>query len=455
MGKFANAMNYNKSFYKKLISLSVPIMFQNLLANAVSFLDTLMVGQFGSDEIAAVGAANQVFFLVSLFSFGIASGASVFLSRYFGEKSYQKMEKVMGFCLVVTIVGGLIWAAASMFAPKLIMNLFTFDENVVAIGAGYQRIVSLSYIFYAVSQSLSIGFRSINKAKIPLLATFISLLLKVIGNWILIFGIGPFRGMGVIGAAIVTFIARLVELVILCFSIVRLDVPFKIRSSEAFRWNRKFLISYISTCLPVFSGEMVWALGMTVYKIAFSKLGIEALAAVSVIESISNLIFVSINGVGNAATIMIGNAIGVGKTDNVCQEGKILMKISIAIGVIMGIIIFAVTPFVPLLFEVSESVREMISSSLVVIALFQPIKAQTMVAIVGLFRGAGDTSYAFSLELISVWLIGVPLSFLGACLGLPLWAVYLLQNGDEAFKVIASWVRIHNRKWISKIDGDW
>jgi putative efflux protein, MATE family len=442
----------NKTFYKTLSSLAVPIMLQNLLASSVSFADTLMIGKLGQNAIAAVGIANQVFFLVNLFCFGIVSGLSVFLSRYYGAGNTEKMRSVTALGLSLTVAGGLIWALASLFFPEQIMHIFTREAEVVTIGAGYQRIVAVSYLFFAVSQTFSIGFRSIGKASIPLYATTFSLVLNIVGNWILIFGIGPAPALGAYGAAIATLISRFAELIILLFFTFKNVVPFRIKSRCDFKWKKDFLATYFKTSVPVFCNEMLWALGMTMYKVAISLLGVEAIAATSVTQSIADLFFVLCIGVGNAGTIMIGQRLGRGDREGTLKMGKKLMIVSLWIGIGMGILMASLAPFIPRLFNIGTELYSMIVKSLLVIAVLQPVKSLNMTAIVSLMRGAADTRFALVAEISAVWAVGVPMSFIAAALfHAPLWAVYLAQNTDEVVKLIISLFRLRTPVWIKQL----
>ncbi|MGN0907605.1 MAG: MATE family efflux transporter, partial [Bullifex sp.] len=185
-------MDTKRDFFRKLFAIALPIMLQNLLSSSLSFIDTLMIGQLGADQIAAVGIANQIFFLVNLFIFGIASGASIFFSQYHGAGRHDEMEKVMGLALTVSLTVSALFAAVSFFCPELTVRLFTDDPFVTEISSSYQEWVAVSYIFFAVSFVHSIALRSIGSAGIPLIASVISMTMNMAGNWLLIFGIGPF-----------------------------------------------------------------------------------------------------------------------------------------------------------------------------------------------------------------------------------------------------------------------
>ena len=201
-------MEQSKSFYKTLMLIAFPIMLQNLLSTSLSLVDTLMIGQLGANQIAAVGIANQIFFLINLFIFGIASGASIFFAQYYGAKKYEELEKITALALSISLIASILFTIVSLIAPNYIVYLFTTQTDVVEISSQYQRWVAISYIFFAISFTHGIAFRSIGKGNIPLIATFISLGLNAIGNYLLIFGIGPFPALGAEGAAIQASIMR-------------------------------------------------------------------------------------------------------------------------------------------------------------------------------------------------------------------------------------------------------
>ncbi|MEG0230177.1 MAG: MATE family efflux transporter, partial [Oscillospiraceae bacterium] len=93
-----------KSFYKTLIAIALPIALQNLIAQGVSMMDTLMIGQLGDAQISGVASANQIFFILSLITFGLAGGASVLCSQYWGKKNTEAIRKIFGFSIKFSII---------------------------------------------------------------------------------------------------------------------------------------------------------------------------------------------------------------------------------------------------------------------------------------------------------------------------------------------------------------
>lgn len=207
----------NKEFIQRLLMLALPIMGQNLLISSVSFVDTLMIGMVGEVQLAAVGLANQLFFLISLFYFGVSSGAAIFVSQYWGSQDLKRMHKVIGIALITNLVGSLVATIGSLFFPHQLLMIFTKDALVVELGSQYLVIVAVSYLFTAVVMIYSAALRSTTDARTPLYTSALSIIVNVILNYVLIFGKLGFPKLGVAGAAIATAIARLAEMLLLLY----------------------------------------------------------------------------------------------------------------------------------------------------------------------------------------------------------------------------------------------
>ena len=434
----------------RLSLVALPIMLQNLLTSSLSFLDTLMIGQLGQQEIAAVGIANQVYFVISLLFFGIASGTSIYLAQYYGAGEYGKMRKAMSFATMLCLAGGAIVSILSFIFSDAIIRIFSAEQAVIDAGSTYLRYVAFSYMFSAVSATLSIGFRSTGKASLPLIVSFVSLTMNAIGNYLLIFGIGPFPFLGVAGGAISTFIARLAEMLILALLAWGRHEPFAFAPRKDLGWDRTFIESFAITALPVVLNELFWSLGMTLYKVAYSSLGTEALAAVNITESIGNFFFIAMMGIANGATIVLGNEIGSGNPDKARGWAMDLIVISLLTGAVMGTLEFLLAPLFASWFNVTAAVAMTAISALKVSSFRQPLKSLNMCMIVGVLRSGGDTRYAVFAELGGIWLIGIPLAFIGTrILGLPLPWIYAICAAEEIFQLIAESIRMKNGRWLN------
>jgi len=435
-----------------MFSIALPVVFQGLLTNSLSFVDTLMIGQLGEEAIAAVGLANQMFFLISLLFFGISSGSSIFLSQFWGAGNEKNIKRVIGLSVTVAFVGASFSAVFSFFIPTQMMHIFTYDDVVVSYGVTYLKIVAISYVFTAISQVLSTALRVIGHARIPLGVALLSLSMNALGNYLLIFGVGPFPELGVAGAAIATAISRLAEVTLLLYITYKKHPVLAIREKSSFHWDKTFLRLVIPTSLPVILNELFWALGMTTYKVAFSRIGISALAAVNVNEAIANLFFVAMMGVSNATLIMIGIKIGEGRTDLAKLYAKRFILIALVTGIGAGLMEALLAPWFANLFNIPDEVRKMAVYCLLVNAMMLPFKSVNMAVIVGILRAGGDTRFSMFAEMFGVWAIGVPLAFFGVLvLNLNIWQMYLLVGMEELTKLVISIVRVLRGKWITDL----
>ncbi len=437
----------NGNFYGRLAYICVPIMVQNLISSALSFVDTLMIGQIGQNEIAAVGIANQVFFLISLFFFGIASGTGIFLSQFHGSGEKEKMRSTMAFASTICVTGALLISAYSFFFPESILNIFTKDPLVTAPGRDYLTWVAISYVFSAVSSTLSIGFRAINKAHWPMVVTMISLTTNAIGNYLLIFGIGPFPEMGVAGAALATTLSRLMEMMMLMFLTWKKKQDFAFGRKD-FSWEAGFMRSFSSTSIPVVFNEVFWSLGMILYKVAYSKLGTEALATINITESIANFFFIAMMGIGNGATILLGNMLGAGRKEEAKKNARLILRLAVVTGIFMLAFEYLSAPVFTSWFNVSSQVALTAVACLRLNAVLQPIKSLNMVVIVGILRSGGDTKAAMAIEMASLYAVGVPLAFFFVLvLSWPLFLVYIATGFEELVKLMLGYARYRKYKW--------
>ncbi|MFO7780826.1 MAG: MATE family efflux transporter, partial [Spirochaetia bacterium] len=228
------------SFVPTLVKLALPIALQHLLMTVLNLADTLMVGQLGEVQIGAIALGNQIFFLLMLFLFGVGSGSAVFASQYWGRRDVAGVRRAMGISLLTGCAGAIVFTALGVFTPELLLSVFTSDPAVISEGAGYLRIVALSYLVTSISMGYVHALRSVGDTRLPLYATAISITLNVAGNYVLIFGALGFPALGVQGAAIATAIARVVELSLILLVVYRRRGPTAATLADLFRFDWTF-----------------------------------------------------------------------------------------------------------------------------------------------------------------------------------------------------------------------
>ncbi|MDK1028675.1 MAG: MATE family efflux transporter [Anaerolineae bacterium] len=442
----------DKSFMRTMLGLAIPISIQQLLAASLNMLDVVMVGQLGETSIAAIGLANQVFFLLILFLFGVTSGMAIFTAQYWGKKEVGNIRKVLGISLIVSLGVGLLFTLAAMLVPESIMRFYTEDVEVIELGSQYLRIVSISYIFMAITTAYFAILRSITMVKVTVVVSAIALALKTGIGYLLIFGIGPFPALGVRGAAIGTTIGWIFQCGLIIMLVYALKTPLAANPFTYFRFNRTFLGKVLKTAMPATANEVFWSVGFTIYHAVYARIGTDAIAAIQINATIEELAYVLFLGLGNACAVMVGNRIGEGKKEDAFEYARRFLILVVFVAFISGgLILFIGEPVIGF-FDISIKAANSARILILIFSLTAWVRAINFILFVGVLRAGGDTRFAMFMELFSVWVIGVPAALIGGfVLHLPVYGVYLMVFIEELVKVFIITRRYISRKWIHEL----
>lgn len=441
-----------KEFYLQLITIALPIIIQNLITSSLNMVDTVMIGQLGEVEIAAVGIANQYFFLFNLIIIGISSGCGVFIAQFWGQGDIKNIKKILVLGLLISITVSLLFTVLARFYPEQIMSIFNKNPQVIREGIIYLKEVSISYVFTAVSFCYMMASRSIGKTFFPMLVSGLALVCNTFLNYVLIFGYLGAPALGVKGAAIATVIARLIEmLVLLSLIYLRIDV-LKACWRDLKELSAEYAGKAFRTILPVVLNDSCWGLGFVVYSVVYGRIGTQAFTAVQITNTVQNLFTVVVFGMASAAAVMVGHRIGEGKE----EEGEVyawrFSALSLICGLLLGIMLATTAPSILLVFKISTEVYNSALHIMYITALFMPIRVFCIVQIIGVLRGGGDVRFSFVAEAITMWCIGVPVAFLSAfVLCLPVEYVVTLVMLEELTKFIVIIVRLLSKQWIKNL----
>lgn len=439
-------------FYAKVFAIALPIAFQNIITSSLNLIDTFMISALSTEAIAGVSLANKVFFLLFLTLFGISSGSSILTAQYWGIKDVKNIRKVLGICLTFGVAAATLFTLGALFAPELIMRIFSPDALVIEEGVSYLRIIAFSYIVTSISFAYVFILRSTGNVKLPVTVTVIAIVINTFLNWVLIYGNLGAPAMGVRGAAIATVIARVFECILLLSVIYLNRLPAAGKFKEMFSFRLDFVKKYLVTVMPVIGNEMMWALGVTMYDIVYGHMGGAVTASMGITKSVEQFTFFLVWGVGNAAGVVLGNALGAGDKELAYDYAKRLMKFMIMIGIAVGVVVALLAIPISNLFNVEEIVKINIRNCLYVLAVFGTIKALNMLIIVGILRSGGDTTYCMILDAGAVWLVAVPIAFFaGWYLKLEIHWVYALVMSEEVVKVFFGYMRTHSKKWLKNL----
>ncbi|WP_297430470.1 MATE family efflux transporter [Clostridium sp.] len=442
----------DKKFIRKAIAITVPITLQALLNTSLNLVDTVMIGSLGQSSIAAVGLANKVFFVFTLLLFGIISGSSILTAQYFGKRDIKNIRRVLGMSLGIGLIGSFLFVIPSLICPSIVMSIFTPNENIIKIGASYLAIAAISYPLTAITNVYVALLRGINQVKTPVVITMFSIVIKIILNYALIFGHFGMPALGVQGEAIATLIARTIECTCIVLTVYYQKGPAAAKFKELISFNKKFVKLYFTTVSPVIVNEFMWGLGVTMYSLVYGRMGDGAVAAITITQTVEQIMTVIFQGISAATAVILGNELGAKKLEEAEIHAKYFIILQFICALMMALICFVIRNPIITLFNVTDIVGTDISRCLIVFIIYLPFKIFNWVNIVGILRSGGDTKVALMLDISGVWLVGIPFAYLGGMiLGLPIYYVYAMVGFEEVYKFILGFRRYKKKVWLKNL----
>lgn len=443
----------DKNFYKVLFSITLPIAAQNFITFTVSLADSLMLGKVGEIALSGANLANQLFFILMIITFGVTSAAMVFASQYWGKNDVYSMKRVITIMLRLAAVISVAASALAICIPETVMSWYSDDAAVIEAGASYLRIIGWAYPFYSITNAMASVLRSAHIVKISIVIYLSSLIVNISLNWVLIFGHLGAPAMGVEGAAIATAVARLVEFIILIIYLAFFEKKIHYTIKDFFVSVKDYLGAFFKTGAPVVLNEAIWSIGTSVLSMIIGHISTEFVSANSIANIIWQCVWVVVSGMGNATSVVIGNAIGRGeKKETVLNKAKTIVLIAAIMGIFSAITLLIIRGPVINFYEVSAETKALAYDLIVSYAIIIVFQAMSVQYIVGIFRGGGDTKTAMIVDVLFLWITAIPL---GALTGLVLgWAppfVYLMLRSDELLKNIIGFLRLRSGKWIRDI----
>lgn len=456
----------DRIFLEKSFRIALPVAMQGMLNTIVNLVDTMMIGTLGETTIAAVGLANKVFFVFSLLVFGIVSGSGVLAAQYWGNNDVRNIRKVLGLALSLALGGAFLFLIPAAVCPALVMRIFTVSPETIRIGSSYLVIAAMSYPFTAFTNVYVAMLRAVGQVKLPVATSCMAILINIVLNFLLIFpardvslGIGgmtvihvPGAGLGVAGAALATLTARIAEASVLVLAVYMKKFPIACRIREMFGYSRAFIRQFIGTCTPVIANEFMWGLGVTLYSLAYGRMGDNAVAAITIATTIQDIVFVLFQGLSAATSVILGNEMGAGNLKRAETYASYFFRLVFLLSAAGMVIILMIRGPILSIYNISPEVELDAARCLLAFVLFLPAKMFNLICIVGVLRSGGDTRVCLFLDTSGVWCIGVPLAFLGGLFfRFPIYVVYGMVMLEEVYKAILGYIRYRQKKWLRNL----
>ena len=447
----------DRNFYKSYIALALPMILQNAVTNLVSFLDNIMVGQLGTEQMSGVAIVNQLIFVYNLAIFGAVSAASIFGAQYFGKGNHKGHMYSFRFKLYAALTVTALTILLFVTKGENLISLYLTDTSgsgatgaALQYGLEYLIIMIAGLIPFAVNQAYATNIKETGQTLLPMIASFVAVGSNAILDYLLIFGIGPFPELGVQGAALATVIARYIEaLMIIIWAHRHREKNRYLKGAyTGFGIPADELKAIIIKGLPLMMNEVLWAAGMTAVIQCYSIRGLEVVAGLNLATTITNLFNIIYLQLGACISIVVGQYLGAGKLKEAKDADNKMIVFSVFCCVIVAVCMLFIGRFFPQIYNTSEEIRALATKFIAVSAIIMPFCSFSHASYFTL-RSGGKTMVTFLFDSVFTWIIIVPIAFLLAHFtGLGIVSVYFLVQATELIKVVIGYFMIRSNVWL-------
>lgn len=444
----------DRSFYRSLVTLAVPISLQNLVTFAVSFADNVMIGSLGDDAISGVYIGGQLQSVLQMFVGGIEGAILILAAQYWGKKDTQSIRKVVSIGIKFALAVGLLSSLVAVLFPQWVIRAFTTEPGVIQEGAAYVQIVGFTYLFFSVSQVMIAAMRSVETARIGLYISCMALVINVCLNYVFIFGHFGFPAMGVRGAALATLVSRILEMCVGIGYVFFVDQKLRFGLKDLLHTDRQLLRDFIRYGLPVIGGQVVWAINSLANTKILGYYSAGVIAAASITGMLHNLVYVWMNGMSSAVGIITGKTVGAGQYEKMKEYSKTVQMIFLFVGLISGAAVFLAREGFISLYNASPEAQAYSRQFINVISVTIIGTCYQAACLFGLVKSGGDISFVFKNDTIFVFLVVIPSSLLAMWLGAPPWVVFACLKCDQILKCFVAIVKINRYNWMKNLTRD-
>ncbi len=442
------------SLLRRFWQLAVPVSLQSMVGALYGVVDMYMVGHLGASAVAAVGLASSFIGVLFLVLVALGSGVGVLAAQYHGHGSADGVRQVtaqgilLSLACCLPLIGLMVWQAPALLA------LASHDPQLVSQGAPFLAVVAVSILCPAITIPFESSLRATGVVLLPAVLGMACIPLNALLNYLLIFGAGPIPAMGVLGSALGTLLVRGLHLLVLVGLCYLRHLPARVGRAD---WRRALqrtpLRHFMQIAVPLLVHDVLWALGMIVYNLVFARSGVTALAAFSQLGVIESVLICAFVGCSVACSTLLGQSLGNGQLQVAWQQARTLLIACLVLALGGGLLLcWGSGAIAHWSTRLQGEALDFYRYGLQVLGLTLSIRILNMVGIVGVLRSGADTRATIVIDLVGMWLVGLPLAAAGILYAQwPFYLLYLIPVLQELIKLLMTLWRIRQRYWLRNL----
>ena len=440
------------AFYKRLATLAFPIAGQNLISFAVGLVDNIMVASLGESAVGGVFVFNQLQNILQMLVMGVWAALVIIAAQYYGKRDILSVKTLCAIAMRFVVLIGLALTVVMALFGRQVLGVLTNEPSVLGEGLHYAKYMKFSFVFFCMSNVLLACLRSSGIVRIGLIVSCVTVVTDAGLNYLLIFGKLGFPAMGVAGAALATLISRMVEFAIVVCFLLRREQTLRLRPKDMLLRNRRLARDYFTYGFPVILGDILWGFGGAAQTAILGRMGAAVIAASAMTSNIYQIFAVLVYGISNAGSLMVGQMIGKDQFDMAKRYTKTLQVVYLGVGIFSAALLLLSRGLALRVYPAVEAETLHYTGQFLVVMDFMLVGTAYQMASLQIVRAGGATHFVLVNDLIFVWLVVVPLSYLMAFVWQgPPWAVYLCLKCDQVLKCGVAAVKVNRFRWMKTL----
>ncbi len=451
----------DKKFYGRVLKVAVPIMIQNGISNFVNLLDNIMIGQVGTEKMSGVAIVNQLMFVLYLGLFGALAGPGIYGAQFFGSGNHEGVRHSLRYKIYISLALVGIGILVFITAGESLMTLYLSEEvetaqsadMVLKYGKDYMLVMLFGLVPFAIEEAYASTLRECGQTRVPMLAGLAAVAVNLCLNYVLIFGKLGFPELGVTGAAIATVISRFVQSAIVVIWTHRHTgkMKFAVGLYKTLKIPSDLAKKITVKGLPLMANELLWSAGMAVLNQCYSRRGLDAVAGLNIASTFNNLFNVVFIAMGSAVAIMVGQLLGAGELKEARETDTRLIAFSVGSSVLMGAILFLLSPVFPEFYNSEDTVKELACGFIRISAVCMPLYA-FMHASYFTLRTGGKTFVTFLFDSVFLWGISIPVAFIiSRYTGMEVLMMFFCIQMIDVIKCIIGFILVKKGIWLQNL----
>ena len=447
-----NIITKDKSFYNQFFSMYFILVLHNVIALSVNLADNIMIGSYSETALAGVAAVNQVQYVFHQILLGVGNALVVIGSQYWGQGRCNEIKRTSVGALIIGMSAALVIFVFAAVSPEGMIRIFSPSEPIIKAGSEYIKLIKYTYIIFALTSILLSSLRSVETVRIGFYVSMVTLVINCCINFVLISGRFGAPELGVTGAAIGTLTARIIELIMVVCYVAFADKKLRIRIGDVFAYDKILVKDYFKVSFSIILVAAMFGLSTALQSVILGHMSDSAIAANSMAGSLFQVLKIMSVAAASASAVIIGKTIGSDHMKKLKEYVCTLQFIFLCIGTVTSISLFLLRKPILSLYNLTEETKVLANGFLLVLCATGFGTAYQMPALIGIVQGGGDGKFILKNDIISIWCIVLPMSFLAAFVFKwhPVAVVFCL-NSDQIFKCVAAAIKVTSYTWIKKL----